>query len=105
MRKVINKGWTWFSLLLMLHAVEIIKSVVMHYNIVIICLITFEIRKVTLLISEYKKNQTFWSFDYLSSFVDSMLILILVDTIGCKSTGNENEFVPSANYQLRDSTK
>lgn len=57
------------------------------------------------LISEYKKNQTFRAFDYLSSFVDSMLILILVDTIASKLTGNENEYVPSTNYQLIHSTK
>lgn len=35
LRKIINKGWTWFSLLLMLHAVKITKSVDLHYNIII----------------------------------------------------------------------
>jgi len=57
------------------------------------------------LISKCKKNQTFWAFDYLSSFVDSMLISILVDSIDSKLTGNENEYVPSANYQVIYSTK
>lgn len=61
LREIINKGWTWFSLLLMLHAVKITKSVDLHYNIIISCLIIFKIRKVAevLLQNMKKKNQTF----------------------------------------------
>lgn len=59
-RKIINKGWTWFSLLLMLHAVKITKSVDLHYNIIISCFIISKIRKVAeVLLQIIKKNQTF----------------------------------------------
>lgn len=90
LRKIINKGWMWFSLLLVLHAVKITKSVDLHYNIIISCLIIFKIRKVAEGLLQNtkkkpKKNQTnhqkkpILSFGYLSSFVVSVLMFTLVD--------------------------
>lgn len=57
LREIINKGWMWFSLLLMLHAVKITKSDDLHCNIIISCLIIFKIRKVAeVLLQNMKKN-------------------------------------------------
>lgn len=90
LRKIINKGWTCFSLLLMLHVVKITKSVDLHYNIIISCLIIFKTRKVAEgLLQNTKKIKHFelWLFRIICGFCAN----IYFGRFDSKLTGEENE--------------